>query len=521
MRLRIMQLEDRIMLDAALVDTVQEVANNPEPVQDVAVADMNGDGSNDIVTAEHDQGFPAEVNAVVLYTNDGDGNFTETVIDNDAPNWTNGIAVGDLDGDGDNDIIACGSGDGKVNLYTNDGNGNFVKSQIGQVSAAIEVKIGDIDSDGDNDVIAMGISQLAYFKNNGTGIFGLKQIIDNDLFQARQLEMADFDNDGDNDILVTERDNQLVSIFENDNLNFTKEIIDNSLSQPYSVNAFDFDGDNDIDFFTTSLGNNEIDYFENDGAGNFTKELIDDSLVYPRDVNIIDFNNDGNNEFIVAFSGDDTVSCYDENYNSENIGTVDCASCLVIADIDGDGKDDIVVGGSEADNGELVWFKNISEDSVRSFNPAPIEPVPVDPDPIDPQPETQYIDVVHLGADAGYKSSFWVSWEEDGELIEKMISQPINENNYIETNYRVEVPRLIDLDFFIETTNNNNTWRHYSDGEYANVQRNADGFTIYFEDLPAEVADWDFNDQVFKIIENPIEEAVEALQKAAKMLKWF
>ena len=515
MRFRIMPLEDRILLDASLPVDIQQVNQDSPPVPDAEVADMNNDGNPDVIAAEYAQGIE-NIDQIVVYENDGNGNFTENLVD-DNLNRVNAIDVDDVDNDGDNDIVAINSNDGKINLYKNDGNGNFIKQMIGQVSGGMDVKIHDLNNDGNPEIIALGINQLAYFKNNGNGTFGLRQMIDDALIQGREIEIADFDNDGDNDIALTDRFDNSLSVFENDNLVFTKDIIDNNLSQVESISISDFDGDNDIDIFTSSLGDNEINYFENDGFGNFSKTLIENIYISPKEVGIADLDQDGSNDLILTTSAVDKVVLYDADFNFvEEVGTVDCAFGVNFADMDNDSKMDIVINGAEANNGELVWFKNLVE--IEDNNPRTI--IPDDPPEDEPEETTRYIDVVHLDADAGYKSSFWVSWEDEGELIEKKISEPTNEYNFVQRMYEdIEVPRTLELDFFIETTNNNSTWRHYADSEYGNLEINEDGFTVYFEDLPSDVADWDFNDQVFRIIENPFEEAVKYLKKAAEEYK--
>ena len=83
---------------------------------DAHVADINGDGYLDIVTASmHD-------NTIAWYENSKDRNptFTKEDISTDAAS-ANGIFVADLDNDGDLDIVSASANDDKIAWYENDG----------------------------------------------------------------------------------------------------------------------------------------------------------------------------------------------------------------------------------------------------------------------------------------------------------------------------------------------------------------------------------------------------------------
>ena len=76
-------------------------------MQEVNLGDMDGDGDLDVVLANSNVGGPS------LWLNDGMGNFTESGIRN---LQGNGLALADLDGDGDFDVALSG---GPTNTFTN------------------------------------------------------------------------------------------------------------------------------------------------------------------------------------------------------------------------------------------------------------------------------------------------------------------------------------------------------------------------------------------------------------------
>jgi hypothetical protein len=100
----------------------------------VAVGDVDADGDLDLVVGSENQ-------PDVVYLNDGTGNFPTGRAFNTEVDETNSVAVGDMDADGDLDIVANGV------MYLNDGAGNFPTSRNfggGQSEA-----VGDMDADGD------------------------------------------------------------------------------------------------------------------------------------------------------------------------------------------------------------------------------------------------------------------------------------------------------------------------------------------------------------------------------------
>jgi len=85
-----------------------------------------------------------------------------------------GVATGDMDGDGDLDVVVALANKGQLRYFENTGNGNFSdRGRIGQVQPynnldGIGVATGDMDGDGDLDVVVAlaNKGQLRYFENN-------------------------------------------------------------------------------------------------------------------------------------------------------------------------------------------------------------------------------------------------------------------------------------------------------------------------------------------------------------------
>ena len=114
-----------------------------------------------------------------------------------------GMTLGDLDGDGDLDmLIGCG---GKVRISRNDGTGSFAFPEL--VSAGDvpnHPALGDVDGDGDLDILftsATASNKIEVRLNNGQGVFagGQSVLI---VGAADLMALGDLDGDGDLDLLA-------------------------------------------------------------------------------------------------------------------------------------------------------------------------------------------------------------------------------------------------------------------------------------------------------------------------------
>ncbi|HVY72057.1 MAG TPA: CRTAC1 family protein, partial [Verrucomicrobiae bacterium] len=141
----------------------------------------------------------------VWFTNQlqGDAYLTNAVAHNGS-----GVAIGDVDGDGWQDIYFCNL-QGRNGLYRNLGDWNFEAMDIGAAACADQLSTGavfaDLDGDGDLDLLVNGIAAgTRLFLNDGKGRF--TEVLDSGLSRtasATSMALADIDGDGDLDLYCT------------------------------------------------------------------------------------------------------------------------------------------------------------------------------------------------------------------------------------------------------------------------------------------------------------------------------
>ena len=204
--------------------TTSQMPNVTDMTSALAVGDVDGDGDLDLVFGNgyYDglQCLEGEQNRLLV--NDGTGTFTDvtaTQLPSDNT-MTHGAAFGDVDGDGDLDLVFgndnySGGQDGQERLLLNDGTGVFTDGTAGRLpplqDSTFTVALADIDEDGDADILVGNAVNPSYpgppgwrlLANDGTGTFSdvTAQRLPVQSTLLWSIEVADVDGDGDADVI--------------------------------------------------------------------------------------------------------------------------------------------------------------------------------------------------------------------------------------------------------------------------------------------------------------------------------
>jgi len=335
----------------------------------VAFSDVDNDGDQDVLIT----GYSDKSEIAKLYTNDGNGNFTE-VFDTPFIGVSNSfIAFVDINGDNNQDVFISGYFNKSIvsTLFVNDGSGNFMEVKGSPfIGIAIgSVAFSDIDNDGDQDVLVTGYSifreTTKLYINDGSGNF--TEVADTPFLGVSDSSIAflDVDNDGDQDVLITGYSDQgrISKLYFNDgNGNFT-EVLDTTFTavSDSSVAFSDVDNDGDQDILITGYSDQGkiSNLYTNDGSGNFT-EITDTPFVGVSDGSVAfsDIDNDGDQDVLITGYTDnsDRISKLYTNDGSGNftevtdtpfVGVSD--GSVAFSDIDNDGDQDILITGYSLD----------------------------------------------------------------------------------------------------------------------------------------------------------------------------
>ena len=180
----------------------------------VVAVDLDDDGDLDVLAASFFDG------AIAWYENQGGGSFSssQNLITSNAAG-ARSVAIADLDGDGDPDVLSASRSDNKVAWYENLGNGSFGPQSLISSTAdgAFSVATADVDLDGDLDVLAASRDDdtIAWYENLGNASFSSANIITTTADEAFAITVADVDGDGDTDVIAASFGDDTVAWYEN------------------------------------------------------------------------------------------------------------------------------------------------------------------------------------------------------------------------------------------------------------------------------------------------------------------
>ena len=239
-----------------------------------------------------------------VFVNDGRGVFTDTQ-QTLGSNLSFAAAYGDLDGDGDIDVVD--GTDPSARIYLNDGSGNLAQSQIVGQDLPITRSVALADLDGDTDLdLVLGIANSQFtsnnqvFLNDGTGQFTFKEHVGSN--NCRSLAVADLNGDTFPDIFETVQ-NDADRVWINDGMGSFSDSGQNlSVGPGFAVALGDLDNDNDLDAFIAQDGMpNQI--WLNDGDGNFSLSAQIFPSANSLSCGIADLDNDGDLDLVVGNDG--------------------------------------------------------------------------------------------------------------------------------------------------------------------------------------------------------------------------
>ena len=239
----------------------------------VAAGDFDGDGDPDAISVSFNPDL------VVWHENTATGIAGKLCSEHGITSGANGAAAlqaADLDGDGDLDAVCAAAVENRVLWYestASDGTSWTEHVVHSPADGVTSVTTGDVDGDGDLDVLAAveDEDRIEWYENlTGAGSSWVAHTIFVGANGAASVAAADVDGDGDLDALSASRIDGRVFWYENVFGNgpaWAPVLITAAAPGASSVCAADVDGDGDVDVLAASEGNDRITWYRNFSSG--------------------------------------------------------------------------------------------------------------------------------------------------------------------------------------------------------------------------------------------------------------
>ena len=356
-------------LNAQPLFTKHKVDSTFTGTHSVQAYDLDGDGDLDLAGAGMTAG------RISWWENEsGDGAVWNERVVADAFTGARAVGAADLDDDGDLDLFGAAASLDAVTWWENAaGDASlWIEHPVDvEFDFAMFVHSGDVDGDGDLDLLGAALKDdaVTWWENlDGKGLTWSKHTVIDTFDGARQACIIDIDGDGDSDLLGSADIANTVMWWENtvgDASEWTGFVVDSTFLGVNAVVPADIDADGDVDLVGAADIADAIAWWEH--------KMVDDSLIWTKrtvkadfdgafSVVTVDMDNDGDLDILGAAAEADQLVWWENVLGSgdewlEHIVDegFDYPLTVSAADIDADGDADVISGTF---NGEVAWWDN-------------------------------------------------------------------------------------------------------------------------------------------------------------------
>ncbi len=341
----------------------------PEVIQ---LADLDGDGVNDAIVTTEDSS-----NRLTIWYGRGDGTFVDRYDVTGIPR-SEDVVVRDFNDDGRLDFATANwRGSGTVTVGLNQGGRGasaFPASAVTNYAARgirFSIDAGDLDGDGDIDLIAANLStdrNTDIYLNNGNGGFSRINGPDVGNIGVGRIRLADVDSNGRLDVIYTNRSSNIQIIYAG-----SGHIVTGSSFTPGSTASIaypqsgskslrglrfaDLNGDGNVDMVASNQVNSgTIAVYLNNGSGGFNAGTLYSVGRSPEDISLGDLNADDVLDIAVANTGSGNMSILINNGD----GTLQPQYSITV----GRGPEGIAIGDVTSDDINDIVTANISDNNI-------------------------------------------------------------------------------------------------------------------------------------------------------------
>lgn len=263
----------------------------------------------------------------ILSDNNNSGKFDLSFATGSNPEDT---YVGDIDADGNQDMLILNKGENSISVLSGIGNGLMTAfpKLLNVCISPTAMTVADFNNDTLVDILLTCSSnnEYAFMVGNGDGTFitSVKTALTLDESLAVAVKHGDFNGDGNLDFVVTSAGTSKLAVrLGNGDGTFAAPLLPllDTGSSPSKLAVGDFDNANGLDIAVVNAGENTFSVFTQNGAGGFDAQVKYNTGVSPADILAVDLNSDGFDDVAVVNNTDNNVTTFINNGSGD--GTLD------------------------------------------------------------------------------------------------------------------------------------------------------------------------------------------------------
>ena len=286
------------------------------------------------------------------------------------------VALGDVDGDGRLDVVSANLRSDTLTIFRQESGGEFTLLRSlggpGAIDGPQSVALGDVDGDGQLDVVSANwlSHTLTIFRQESGGEFVLLPPLGGPgvIESPRSVALGDVDGDGRLDVVSANEFSDTLTIFRQESGGEFELLLPLDSDSPRSVALGDVDGDGHVDVVSANYSGNTVTIFRQEAGGEFEplRPLGGPGVTEdPRAVALGDVDGDGRLDVVSANHFSNTLTIFRQESSGgfallQSLGGP--GSTVALGDLDGDGRLDVVSANRifrQESGGEFVLLQSL------------------------------------------------------------------------------------------------------------------------------------------------------------------